>query len=213
MIAQQKRMYIAYNLPTCSMDPTYTANQKVLGSSLFPVHKGDIVSYRSDPLPLDKISEPYEVIVRIVAEENDTLQIINGLLYINNKFEDDTMKYSYFFKVANNEVSERLTEYQTKYKTLYFSSDSLLLNASYNELQILKLNRIVPRYIDTTLTIRKYSAVSEFKNDWTTDNFGPVVIPTDSYFLLGDNRSNSADSRFRGFIHKDNIVAKILMGN
>jgi signal peptidase I len=32
------------------------------------------------------------------------------------------------------------------------------------------------------------------------------VIPADKYFVLGDNRSNSRDSRDIGLIDKDNIV-------
>jgi len=36
--------------------------------------------------------------------------------------------------------------------------------------------------------------------------WGPLVVPRDSLFLLGDNRAHSLDSRFRGFIPRGSVV-------
>ncbi len=39
----------------------------------------------------------------------------------------------------------------------------------------------------------------------TRDNWGPIVVPAGHYFMLGDNRDNSEDSRYWGFVQRESI--------
>jgi len=40
-------------------------------------------------------------------------------------------------------------------------------------------------------------------------NFGPLRLPADRYFVMGDNRDNSADSRVFGTVERDAIMGRV----
>ena len=44
----------------------------------------------------------------------------------------------------------------------------------------------------------------------TRDNWGPVVVPQGRYFMLGDNRDESEDSRYWGFVERRSIKGRPL---
>ena len=49
------------------------------------------------------------------------------------------------------------------------------------------------------------------RSEGLRDNWGPQVVPAGHLFVLGDNRDNSRDSRFWGFLPRDQVKGRALL--
>jgi len=73
--------------------------------------------------------------------------------------------------------------------------------------------RILPGYTNDGPNYQKNWENAKFADlygIYIRDNFGPVVVPKDCVFAMGDNRDNSMDSRFWGPLHKKYLKGKPL---
>ena len=43
------------------------------------------------------------------------------------------------------------------------------------------------------------------------NNWGPIVVPADSFFMMGDNRDGSYDGRYWGFLPRENVRGRPLL--
>lgn len=64
-------------------------------------------------------------------------------------------------------------------------------------------------YVNGSLVLENNISVET--KDFKLEDIGYETIPKDMYFVLGDNRTNSSDSREFGLVKKDEIIGKIVM--
>lgn len=129
--------------------------------------RGDIVVFR---YPLD---EKLDYIKRCIGVAGDTIEVREGIVYINGKPEGESKFIGKKFDPAEGHL---VNYYRVKTPDGY------------------------------EYTIRHYADYNPH-----LQNFGPVIVPPDHLFMMGDNRDNSQDSRYWGFMPMKNIVGKALV--
>lgn len=66
-----------------------------------------------------------------------------------------------------------------------------------------------PRLLEEQLGVIKHQI--QYLRDQSHYDFGPRLVPAESVFVMGDNRDNSQDSRFWGFVKFEKILGRALI--
>lgn len=172
-----------FTITSDSMQPNLAIGDIVqIDTNCEELNYGDIVVYRYEQSPMDKIFGSKEdtifVTKRIVGLPNDSIGLEKNICVINN--------------VRNKSKRTKESAYVTNTPIEHFSE---LVSDEYEE--------TFPN--QTTIKILQCTNL-----DSGFEEIPNMKIPEEHYFMLGDNRSNSFDSRAYGTISKDAILGKII---
>lgn len=105
-----------------------------------------------------------------------------------------------------DQITSHFNEYNRFDVVVFERSPSYLIK------RIIGLPGETIEYIDDKLYVDGKEVKDYFKTNGKTEDFGPVTVPANTYFVLGDNRIDSKDSRVFGTIKKDKIIGKVFFG-
>jgi signal peptidase I len=171
--------------------------------------RGDIVNFEF-PGMRDEVKSPIykQLLKRLIGEPGDSIQIVNKVLYINGVVYTNP-EYSIFVSKAPPNTLPNID---------IFPKGSGWNEDNYGPLVVPKKGDAIILTKDNTMRwdtfIRREGHKFETYN-WKiyidgneTNNY---IVERNYYFMMGDNRDNSLDGRFWGFVPRENIVAKALI--
>lgn len=171
--------------------------------------RGDIIVFEF-PGNRDEIKNANidNYVKRCVAVAGDTLEIKNKILYVNGKQSPIPKHVQY---ARNYTLPENFHEGETFPKGVLQNGDNYKLLAVPKKGDVIKLTEANIEQWKTFINRDFEKEVVSFNNGKIFINGKETTeykVTDDYYFMMGDNRDNSLDSRYWGFVPRRNIVGK-----
>lgn len=196
----------SFHVESTSNEPNLKHGSRFLGSSLRKPERLDFVYFKfSDSLDAGGMT----IVKRLIAIPGDTLECKNGYYYINGNNIDEGIDLRFQYEMTTESFNANvLGKVDNPEAYPRYNSETIIVFLDYSFVKNLPVK--LERY---SSSIRGNLSKEVFSNhiDWTVNNFGPVVLPEEKYFFSGDNRDNSYDSRWRGFVDEDNISGTLIL--
>ena len=199
-----------YSIGTVNMEPNLMVDEKVFATSLIKHDRRSIVAYDSKSLhpgPSGSILEGV-FIGRIVAKGGDQLEIKDGYTYVNGKLTEGNTNLQFAYKTSPEFLEANQSHFENDYIVNKMMGKTTMIFIDDSKLKELKLQETLEK-MDSDLDYNSIEFLKDKPKGWSALNYGPIEIPLGKYFIMGDNRCNSEDSRHKGFVNEDDILATI----
>jgi len=199
IIGRATNMLQYFSVPTSSNRPTFKTGSHFFASNLITPKRFDFICYRmTDP------NEGAQIwFHRICGMPGDTLEIRQGDLFINGINQDRAFNLKKMYTMPK-QVAAYLDfdEEESMWKV----NDSI--TAAVETIKQSAIIQQAKRFLGSSEVVPEIKKL--YGHEWTANNFGPYVVPANAYFVMGDNRELSQDSRYTGPVDKSRYVATVI---
>jgi len=92
--------------------------------------------------------------------------------------------------------------------TIFMQNNTLVINGEPADYKVVSEEENATIILEQLTEHSHQAKLSTSYFSRTMRNYGPVEVPHDNYFVLGDNRDNSADSRAYSFVPREEIIGR-----
>ena len=200
-----------YRVNGSSMEGTFKNGDILLINKTSPpsgLHRGEIIVYQ--------LFKSFFVVKRCIGLPGDFVQLRNDSIFVNNLFLAFPKQALSMYQIRFNhrESIRAFLENVPGDRILSVIPDSGMITATLTTIEADKFVLEKDIEMKRMLHIQIDGKIAYFQPaKWTVNNLGPIQVPAQHYFMMGDNGIISEDSRYLGYIHEDQIIGKVITLN